>query len=226
LKISVTHSSVLNRSRYGNGEPLLLLSDTLEIFRQRKFERQKLCLDIKDYGFEKTHLDLVKQHDLEKNIIFVSWIPQSLFKLQELGCRSPLVFSYWNIYRLGIFGRMISTIISRCATPVGHFVLLGRSRVFTDLGKLGHGYQHAVVAQELPEKMADVLSKSGGGICVHFSMVHQKMLAYCRDRKLQTWIFSVNGLKDYKRYAENDRIDVIFCDDAPTVHHHLINKGL
>lgn len=74
--LSKSSSHILNALKYRTGEKLLSLKKALSVFKKRKYSDQKLCIDIKDYGFEKEHLQLVRDYHLEENVIFVSWIPR------------------------------------------------------------------------------------------------------------------------------------------------------
>jgi hypothetical protein len=53
----------------------------------------------------------VREHGVENNTTFVSWIPQSLLKLSELGARTPLILSHWNMHRFGPAGQLLSSIL-------------------------------------------------------------------------------------------------------------------
>jgi glycerophosphoryl diester phosphodiesterase len=213
-KFANTDSTILNKLQYSNGESLLSLKKAIEMFKTRKLKEQILCLDIKDYGFEKDHLDLVRQANMENNIYFVSWIPQTLVRLQKLGSKNPLILSHWNLIKLGKLGYMVSSLAKNYMFPFKQFVLIGKNKVESDLNNLDWGYQHSLVSQEIPNYLIEILSKSRGGVCIHRSMVGNKFLKYCKDQNLKVWVFSTNTTKEYLKYASNPDIDVVFCEDA------------
>lgn len=213
-KFKETESSVLNKLRYPDGEPPLTLKDALELFRKRKYTYQKLCIDIKDYGFEEEHLDMIQKACLEDNVYFVSWIPQTLMRLHEIGARIPLILSHWNIIKLGAIGAFVSKVMGEKIIRFSSFVIIGERSFSKPLGNLEQGFQHTLICRRLPEDILDILVSTKGGICIHRSMLGDKVLKYCRVNNLRLWIFSVDKVEDYVRYASNEFIDVIFCENA------------
>ena len=217
LPFTTTPSDVLNQAIYPNGESLLSLRKALEIFLDRRVRSQKLCNDIKDFGFEEGYLALIRNFDLESHVCFVSWIPQSLSKLHTLGTICPLVLSHWNIHRFATLGKFLTKVMNRHLLSFKNYVLMGRSRALTHLGSFVQGYQHTLIAQELPAELEELLASSRGGICVHHMLVSRNLLKYCKRKNLQLWIFNVDTTVDYLKYARTTDIDVVFCDNAPTV---------
>ena len=207
-------SGVLDRIRTRSGAGLLTLRETLEVFRARTHPDQRLAIDVKDYGFEEAHFELVRELGLEDRTTFVSWIPQTLTRLRALGARTPLVLSYWSLLRLGAGGALATRFLRQRLFRVAQFVAMGRERVGSDLGDLARGFQHGLFCQELPDPLAETLSSSGGGICVHRSMVCDRLGAWCRSAGLQLWVFSVQTPEDFRRYAALEHVDVVFSDDA------------
>lgn len=221
-KFKETESSVINKLRYIDGEPPLTLKNALELFKVRKYGFQKLCIDIKDYGFEKEHLEMVQKACLEDHVYFISWIPQTLIRLYELGIRIPLILSHWNIIRLGAIGSFISKVVDERIIRFSSFVIMGERSISKTLGSLEHGFQHALICQKLPKDILNILLSTKGGICIHRSMLGDKVLEYCRMNNLRLWIFSVDKVKDYVKYASNKFIDVIFCENANFIFNALI----
>ena len=66
----------------------------LKTFKKRKYKEQKLMIDIKDYGYEKKHIKIVNKYELKNNIIWVSWLPQSILKLEEIEPTMTKFLSY------------------------------------------------------------------------------------------------------------------------------------
>lgn len=196
---------------------LLPLDEALLLFSMHSNQDQWLCIDIKDYGFEKKHLDLVRKHDLEHRVIFITWIPQSIIRLKESEARMPLILSCWNISKLNPAGKGISWIIKEFIKRFGQYVVLGERKVTDKLQGLSVGYQHALVCTEIPEILLNILKNSGGGICIHKSMYCRKLGLDCRDNKLQLWLYNEDNPKKYRAFAENDLIHVIFSDVAPVI---------
>lgn len=214
-----SNAAELELLRYSDGASLLSLADTLARFRRHAGRDQKLCIDLKDHGFEEVHLQLVRDAGLEERVCFISWIPQSLLRLAELGTRSPLILSHCNLLAWGSLGRPLVSLLRNRVLRFGHYVLIGADRATSDLGAFAHGFQHAVLCRELPEPLLGALR--GGGICVHRSLLGRALVDYCRENRLQLWLFSVKTVGDYLRYAEHPGVDVVFSDDAPGILSHL-----
>jgi hypothetical protein len=217
-----TESSFIDKLRYINGEPPLTLKNALKLFKGRKYGHQKLCIDIKDYGFEKEHFEMVKKAYLEDHVYFISWIPQTLIRLYELGGRMPLILSHWNIIKLGAIGSFISKVVDEKIIRFSSFVIIGERSISKPLGSLEQGFQHTLICQRLPNDILNILLSTKGGICIHCSMLGDKVLEYCRENNLRLWIFSVDKVKDYVKYASNTFIDVIFCENADFIFKALI----
>ncbi len=198
-------------------DELLLLRDALQLFSEHASQDQMLCIDIKDYGFEKEHLDLVREYHLEHRVIFITWIPQAIIRLKEIGARTPLILSCWNIRKLDPVGKLISHAVSGFARSFRHYVVLGESRITDSLQGLSIGFQHALVCTEIPEVLLNILEDSGGGICIHKSMYCRNVGDYCKANNLQLWLYNENNPQKFKRLAENDLVHVIFSDMAPTL---------
>ncbi len=204
---------------------LLLLSDALQLFAAHSSSDQQLCIDIKDYGYERAHLDLIRKYDLEQRVIFISWIPQSIIRLNQLNALTPLILSCWNLKKLNLLGKALSDAISGVCKPFGQYVVLGERRISDSMQGLSMGYQHSLICTEIPEFLLGMLKSSGGGICIHKSMFCRKTGAYCRENGIQLWLYNESNPKKYRRLAENDLVHVIFSDAAPALSRIDIDRG-
>lgn len=212
INFAETLSSVVDTVQFKNAEKILTLEECLQAFKSRKNSKQRLCLDIKDYGFEENHLSLVKKFGLEENVIFVSWIPQTLIRLKEIGAETPLILSHWNFIKYKYVGKLIVNFFSNKIMSIGRYVLLGRNNYNLPLDKYSKGFQHAILLQEIPEYLLKILKSSGGGICIHKRMVSKTLLRYCQQSDIQLWIFSVSDKEEFDKYAKENGIDIVFCD--------------
>ena len=129
-------SDELKEFSYENGEPILHLFDGLEEFKSRAYSDQKFCIDMKDYGFEEQHLNLVRQAGVLENVCFVSWIPQTITRIHELCPTVPCILSHWNVHKWGWFGSVIHSFFNNRLWGIKEFALLGHNRAVQDLGKL------------------------------------------------------------------------------------------
>ena len=216
-KIACLTAEEIDNLNHHNSSELLPLSDALKLFSKHSTRNQFLCIDIKDYGFEKEHIDLVRKYQLEQQVIFITWIPQVIIRLQEIGTCSPLILSCWNISKLNPIGELIAHSVSRMARSFGQYIILGEKRVTDSLHDLSVGYQHALVCAEIPGLLLNILADSGGGICTHKSMYHGSLGDYCRINSIQLWLYNENDPKRYKDLADNDLVDVIFSDVAADI---------
>ncbi|MGE4298369.1 MAG: hypothetical protein AB7E47_10105 [Desulfovibrionaceae bacterium] len=207
-----TDSSQLNTITFKNGEELLSLANTLEIFSRLSNLGQILCIDIKDFGFEKEHLKLVKQFNLEDRVAFVSWIPQTLISLAELGTSSPLVLSHFNTTVMGNVGKILTKACRKLILPFSHFVLLGQDSYSRPLGDKSVGYQHAILLHTIPDSILKMLTINGGGICTHRSMATRKLSQYCKQVGLSLWVFSASTISTFDKCTKELNADVVFCE--------------
>ena len=213
-KIAHRTSEQISTLNHQQANPLLLLKEALQLFSAHSSQDQLLCIDIKDYGYEKEHLDLVREYRLERRVIFITWIPQTIIRLKELNTRSALIFSFWNVSKLKLLGRLISHSVSRLISPLGQYIVIGEKRITDSLQGLSVGYQHALFSTELPELLLNLLVESGGGICIHKSMYCRETGEYCKANNIQLWLYNENNRNKYRRLADNEHVDVIFSDVA------------
>jgi glycerophosphoryl diester phosphodiesterase len=212
-----TPASEIAKARFSNGEPLMTLRRLIEIFVAQSRPDQRLCVDIKDAGFEAQHLALIRDHGLEARVAFVSWIPQVLLRLAELETQAPLVFSHVNLLRWGPLGSCAISLTSRMLRPFGSHCLVGINRVSEPLGMLSRGYQHLTIAGQISGSLLHCLRASGGGICVDKAQNCDALRRFCRTQGLQLWLFSVRTPDGYLRLAAHDEVQLVFCDDAALV---------
>ena len=121
-KFSETNASLIKKINYRNHEKILSLDEALDMFTSRKYADQVLCIDIKDFGYEQKHLNLVRHYNLEKNVIFVSWIPQSLIALKKLNVQSSLILSHWNLIKFGRISTTLCQIMGNRLIRIFHFI--------------------------------------------------------------------------------------------------------
>ena len=207
----------IDQLRFINDEPLLTLKEALQRFQHRTLPNQILCLDVKDYGFEEKHLQLVRQAGLDDHVYFISWIPQTLLRLHELGVETPLFLSHWNLTAWGGRGRLLTALLRDKMFTLGSYVIQGTNRAATDLGVWRHGYNHTLVCQQLPEPLLAIIASSGGGLCLHRSLYDEALATYCLQHGLKLWLYAVNTPHQYAHDAALPAVDVVFSDDAPGV---------
>ncbi len=215
-EIATSTADELRGLRFVNGDSLLTLERALAVFSEGPPE-QMLCVDIKDHGMEEAHLHAVREARLEHRVCWVSWIPQTLLRLRELGATSPLVLSHLNLLDLGAARSWITGRLGDAPICLGRTVVLGERAVKSPLVGLERGFQHAFICGELPQEVQETLAASGGGICVPKALVGSRLIRYAQERDLEVWSFSVIGPRAFERQAGRAGVDVVFCDDAASL---------
>ena len=158
---------------------------------------------------------------MEHQVAWVSWIPQSLLRLRDLGTTAPIVFSHFNVFRLGIAGRLLLRAVRTQVIHRKPYVLLGPQMFDTPLEQMATGYQHAYCCRKLPPEIEQMIVQSKGGICVPKQSICDDLIDYCKHRSIQLWIFSVQTTADFLFYARQPGVDVIFSDNALATQHGL-----
>lgn len=207
----------LRRARYPTGESMLELEDAIEIFSRRSHRSQRLCIDMKDFGFERSHLEIVARYGIADRVCWISWVPRSLHRLRALGAPGALILAHCNLTRLTSFGRWIEAACAHRAIQLSHLVLFGAAREHSLLRARAHGFQHGLLASRLPAALEQSLAATGGGICINRLLLNEQLLRYCRAAGLQLWVFRTKSAAEYRRYAALDDVNLVFCDDAPAV---------
>ena len=180
----------------------------LEKFAQRKYQEQKLMIDIKDFGFEQDCYNMVKKYALLEGVIWVSWIPQTLIELHRIDPTIPKILSYVPIHRSLEF---VTNIFAVKKIPFYPIVLIGDQHYNSPLEDKTVGFQHGYLSSKLNSELIDVLSSSGGGVCVHKSLISQTLLDFNEKNGLITAVFSAKNRSEYDELAQSG-IDIIFND--------------
>lgn len=226
INITKVNSDTINKNIHSNGHQLLTLDRLLEIFATRLNKNQKLCIDIKDYGFEKEHLRLVQKYNLTNNIIWVSWIPQTLSSLHMLTPNSPKVLSFMPLHKFYFLGDILEK-ISIIKIPFINIVAMGKKYFDINLSKrsLAIGFQHVYLAKELSIELLNILKESNGGLCIQKEFFTEEIKKYTKQHNLTLLLFSINSKEEYKKYSKY-KVNILFADslifdksNTPNSHH-------
>lgn len=209
---------------YSNGEKILTLDKLLDIFENRKNKSQKLCLDIKDFGYEQELVALVHKKNLNENIVFISWIPQTLYEIYRIDKNFPLILSHHNITKFGWMGEWVSLLIKNLSFNLFETFYMGYRKSKVELSGNMLGITHVYLCTKLDNSLAQILAASKGGICVHYSQACNKLYKYCDKESLELWIYSVNDMDSYRKFDSIKEINVIFSDKAPFINNCLAKK--
>ena len=187
------------------------LKSVLQLVSEHIQPFQKLCIDIKDFGFEQQHLDLVEQYDLMPQSVFISWIPQSLVALHRLVPGCSLILSHINLAFSPLLTTIAKGLLGNKEIRLLDFVVMAQSGADHEL-KHQVGFQHGLFVDYLPDDLVDILKASGGGICVPKFSLNVRLDSWCQDNNLQQWVFTVNDSRVFHALSENPSVDVIFTD--------------
>ncbi len=217
-----TESSVLDGLKIYADEPVPRLDDALGIFSKKFPADTVFCLDVKDIGFEKEHIRLIEKHGMEKQTAIVSWCALSLMNFSREGFSAPLFLSHQSLFSYGLRGRFTEFFAQNRIKIKKYNVFTGRNVFESVPRELYQGYFHSLRCRTLPDNLLRVIQKSGGGVCVAKNLVCPELVSYCADNGLKLWIYSVNEINSYRRFAAMDGIDMIFSDRAESILKELI----
>lgn len=193
---------------------LLSLKDAIKVFARLSFPHQRLCLDVKDIGFENEHIKEILEAGIEHRVVFISWNPKTLFTISQINAIFPLILSWLPLQRLGLFGSTISQLIYTRKLSFKHFVICGTENPIKSLANFNLGYQHALIGKTLPQNLTELLANSGGGICIPTTLYCACLGTHAKASKLQLWVYSVQAHTDFIKFASMKTVDVVFSDCA------------
>ncbi len=197
-----------------NNSDIVDLKTALGLFSANANPGVTLCVDIKDYGFEKRHCDLISQNGLIDRVSIVSWIPQTVLKMSKV-CRSnPLILSCLLTRKYPLFTSRVSNALQNKMIRFGDYIILGNSVLDPLQAKYHKGYQYSLFSHVLDPSIINILADSGGGICVPTWLCCDALYQYCSDNSLELWIFTVNNSEEYDIFKNLDQVSVIFSDNA------------
>jgi glycerophosphoryl diester phosphodiesterase len=188
------------------------LADLLKVAAEIIDKKQTICLDIKDFGFEREHVELVEQFGLGDQTVFVSWIPQALARLRTIAPKFPLILSHINLRFLRFGADMVDVVLAARELRIFDYIVLGPRAIDQPL-RHQVGFQHAVLARNIPDHFVRLLSQSGGGICVPRFCVCDELDDWCLRHSLGQWVFTANDADTYERLRKRRAVQVIFSDD-------------
>lgn len=162
----------------------------------------KLLIDIKDAGFEEMIHALVCEHRLQDRVIYVSWLPNTLYALREIAPDVPLCLSHW------------------CKNPNKAVRLLHKVHEAKDghIKRLEETYIHGersgwFVDGPVRGEMRGILKASGGSVCVPQGMVSAELVANYHADGIEVSTFSYTKWKAINAHKDKYNIDLYFIDN-------------
>lgn len=178
-----------------------------------------IYLDIKESGAEEAMIKLLDRQIQNKKVTIISWLPETLFKVHEINPHIPLCFSYIPFRYPALFPavRLLRGTIenSRWRNPERkrYFFLDQYNSPVTSGIRPGDDVEH-YVSSGISGKMADVLSESGGFVCIHYSLSQTENCAELRKNGIGTILYSINDEKLLNYYIKHSNPDYILTDNA------------
>jgi hypothetical protein len=162
---------------------------------------------------EKEHLELIESSGLAGRIVIVSWCAAALMNFRKLGFLGQMFLSHESLFSSGILRKISEHSLKNRLRKNGRILRTGK-QIFEEIPEhLHRGYEHSLVCRTLPDKLLDTLKSSGGGVCVRKDLLCGELENYCAKNGLKLWIYSVNDVSSFRKYAETSA-DKIFSDDA------------
>lgn len=162
----------------------------------------KLLIDIKDLGFEAEIHALVMYYHLQNRSIYVSWLPEVLYRIHELAPDIPLCLSHW----CGDVSKKIA------ASHDMHISKDGIIPRLTDRYMTGVRYGW-VSKQALSGDMLKILKNSSGGICVPQLMLSRGLSDFYHSQNLFVSTFSYTDWPSIHTHKSTLNVDMYFIDN-------------
>lgn len=190
------------------------LEEFLDAFSKVKREDTLLHIDLKDFGEEQKHVELIKKYKLEQNTIIVSWWPESLKRIHSLAPSLPLAFSYIPLTGVARLAKAVKkTIKDNLLHPFLRAILklfLPRTRKATrhllfyfnqedndpetvSLSK-AKGFYPLHFVDELPKgEILNCLLRSKGAVNIPIKSLTENLVKKIRDCGLKMGVFSAKS---------------------------------
>lgn len=174
----------------------------LEVVQHHNSQNARLLVDIKDAGFEQQIHALISLYRLQDRTIYVSWLPEVLYKLHELAPEIPKCLSHW-------------------CKPVNQLIRAHHTVFRSKDGTIPiepSGYIMGVrsgweITAPIKGKMLDVLKSSNGGVCVPQNMITRDLSDYYQNRGLFVSTFSYVNWAKIQKHKRDFKINMYFIDN-------------
>lgn len=167
-----------------------------------KNQDAKLLIDIKDLGFEHEIHALVMYYRLQHRTVYVSWVPEVIYRIHELAPDIPLCLSHW----CGDVNAEVA------ASHDMHISADGIIPRISDTYMTGVRYGW-VSKQALSGDMLDILVRSGGGICVPQFLLTRELSDFYHSQNLFVSTFSYTDWPSINAHKSTLEVDLYFIDN-------------
>ncbi len=167
-----------------------------------KNQTAKLLIDIKDLGFEHEIHALVMYYRLQYRAIYVSWVPEVLYRIHDLAPDIPLCLSHW-----------CADVSKEVADS--HDIHISKDGIIPRLDDdymIGVRYGWAS-KHPLSGDILAILKTSGGGICVPQMMLSRTLSDFYHSQNLFVSTFSYTDWPSIHAHKTTLNIDMYFIDN-------------
>ena len=178
------------------------LDELLRFASTHKNQNAKLLIDIKDLGFEREIHALVRLYRLELRTVFVSWLPEVLYRLHGFAPSIPKCLSHWC---MAVTPQIMTDHI---VYPSSDGQISKRSEDYVTGERSGWA-----VAKPIIGDMLNLLKESGGGVCVPQVMLTRALSDYYHGHKLFVSTFSYTDWPSIKAHQSALEVDLYFIDN-------------
>ncbi len=178
------------------------LDNLLKTIKAHHNSTAKLLIDIKDYGFENIIHSLVMLHKMHERTTYVSWLPDVLYKLQNIAPEIPKCFSHW------------------CQKVTKEIADKHHASRSLD-GNIAHTDQEYIlgirtgwaIAKPIIGDMLTLLQASKGGICVPENMLTTELSTYYKANGLFVSTYAYTNWEVINIHKNKFNIDLYFIDN-------------
>lgn len=174
----------------------------LSTIDHHKNKQARFLVDIKDQGFEEAIHALIMFYRLEHRVIYVSWLPEVLYRLHEIAPHIPLCLSHWC-------GPISAQVAARHKIYISEDGTIPRDSTPYITG-VRSGW---ALKKPLTGDLLTAINRSGGGICVPEMLLTRELSAYYHQHKLWVSTFSYTNWADINRHRSELNVDLFFVDN-------------
>ncbi len=169
----------------------------------------RLLIDIKDFGFEEEINALVHLHGLQDRCVYVSWVPNVLYRMAEIAPNIPQCLSHWP----GNPNTQVRALHGVHVAPDGMIPRL--------LGDYFHGERSGwFVSGGLRGELRNLIAKSGGSVCLPVDMLDADLIQDYQKDGIEVSAFSFIDWKTMTDYASRYGLNEYFIDNKTVFDEH------
>ncbi len=174
----------------------------------------RLLVDIKDFGFETEINALIHLHRLQSRTVYVSWVPNVLYKMAEVAPQIPLCLSHWPENPNAIIRSQ-------------HKVFPAKNGIIPRLPKTFiHGQRSGwYVENGLKGELRQIIQASRGSVCLPVNMLNAEIVKNYQKDGIEVSSFSFVDSSVIEETAQKFGLDAYFVDNRILFDQHASITG-